>query len=67
MAHPDNTFRALKDQPLFVDRWQCRFGIHRWEAWSKAEKKSGDIYFWQHRHCVECNIAQRRKVHNGVS
>ena len=31
-----------------------------------AEKKGGDIYFWQHRHCIDCNIATRRKVVGGL-
>lgn len=60
--HPDNTFRALKDETLFVDRWQCRVGFHRWTKWSNAEKKPSDVYFRQTRHCVDCNIAQAIKI-----
>ncbi len=67
MSDPENTFRALKDLPLFVDRWQCSVGVHRWTKWSEAQKKGGDMYFWRHKHCVDCNIARRRKVFNGVS
>lgn len=62
MTHPDNTLRALKDEPLFVERWQCRVGFHRWTKWSKAEKSPSELYFRQTRHCVECNRAQAIKV-----
>ena len=68
----ENTFRALQDLEPFVERWQCRLGLHRWTKWSQAEKNqttytigsiaSDDIYYWQHRHCIDCNLAKRRKV-----
>ena len=58
----ENTFRALKDLPPFVDRWQCRFGWHRWGKWSDAKPKGGDLYIQQHRDCVDCNKTQIRKA-----
>ena len=62
MSNAENTFRALKDLPLFVDRWQCRIGWHRWSKWSDAEKKLHESYFRQHRACVDCNKASVHKV-----
>lgn len=55
MSNAENTFRALKDQPQFVERWQCKVGLHRWTRWSDPERKSGQIYFYHHKHCVDCN------------
>jgi len=54
MSHPENTFRALKDLPLFVDRWQCRIGLHRWTKWSDPQRKPHETHFRQHRECVDC-------------
>ena len=62
MSSPENTFRALKDEPQFVDRWQCRIGIHRWTKWSEPKKQPSDIYFRQHRFCVDCGKADVIKV-----
>lgn len=58
----DNTFRALQDKELFVERWQCTIGLHRWTKWTNAEKKTSDLYFRQTRHCVDCNRAQAIRV-----
>lgn len=66
LNHPDNTFKSLRDEPTFVERWQCNVGLHRWAMWSHPEKKGGDLYFWQNRFCSDCNYAQRRKV-GGIS
>lgn len=57
----ENTFRALKDQELFVERWQCRVGLHRWLKWSDIEKKSSNIYGYQRRYCADCNQGQTRR------
>ena len=62
MSDPENTFRALKDLPLFVDRWQCRVGLHRWSKWSEPKKNLGDVYFRQNRFCVDCGRAKVAKV-----
>lgn len=62
MAHPDNTMRALKDLPLFVDRWQCRLGWHRWTKWSDGKKDSGSLCFVQHHTCVDCGRQEIRKL-----
>lgn len=62
MSHPDNTYRALKDLPPFVERWQCRFGFHRWMKWTDIEKRSSNLYAYQKRYCADCNRGQGRKV-----
>lgn len=62
MAHPENTMRALKDQPLFVDRWQCRWGLHRWTRWSDGKKEGGTLRYVQHHTCVDCGRQEIRKV-----
>lgn len=62
MAHPENTMRALKDLQLFVERWQCRFGWHRWTKWSDSKRDSGSLYFTQHRTCVDCGRQQIMKT-----
>jgi len=62
MSDPENTFRALKGEPLFVDRWQCRVGLHRWGKWSDPKKQPHDLYFRQHTFCVDCNQAKVVKV-----
>lgn len=62
MAHPENTMRALKDQPLFVDRWQCGWGIHRWTRWSDGKKDSSSLHFTQYRTCVDCGRQEIKKL-----
>lgn len=57
----ENTFRALKDQEPFVERWQCRIGLHRWMKWSDIEKKPGNLYAYQYRSCADCNETESRK------
>ena len=58
----DNTFRALQDQAPFVERWQCRVGLHRWLKWSAIEKKASNLYAYQHRYCADCNEGQSRRL-----
>jgi len=55
MSHKENTMRALKDLPLFIDRWQCRIGWHRWTKWSDAVESPGGQFILQDRRCVDCN------------
>ncbi len=62
MSSPENTFRALKGDPLFVDRWQCMIGWHRCSKWSDPQKTPGDVHFRQHRLCVDCSRANIVKV-----
>ncbi len=62
MSHPDNTLRALKDQPLFVERWQCKFGWHRWAKWGEIQKSPGGIFVKQSRKCTDCGIVGMRDV-----
>ena len=58
----ENTFRVLKDEETFVERWQCRIGWHRWAKWSVPAKKGGEIYYVQNRACVDCGHAEIRQV-----
>ena len=62
MAHPDNTFKALKGEAMFVDRWQCRWGLHRWTKWSDGKKDSSSLYYKQHRTCVDCGRQELQKL-----
>jgi hypothetical protein len=58
----DNTFRTLKGEEPFVERWQCRIGLHRWLKWSELDKKGGNLYAYQKRYCADCNECQTRKL-----
>lgn len=58
----ENTVRALKGQELFVERWQCCVGLHRWLKWSEIEKKGGNLYAYQKRYCADCNHGDSRKL-----
>lgn len=66
MSHPDNTLRALKDQPLFVERWQCKFGWHRWTKWSDILYSKGGTFAEQQRYCVDCGRVSIKKVDSKV-
>lgn len=66
MSDPENTFRALKDLPLFVDRWQCRVGLHRWTKWSEPQRNAHETYFRQHAVCVDCGRARIAKINMPV-
>lgn len=58
MAHKDNTFNALKGEPLFNERgWYCAFGIHRWAKWVAVTSPTA-VYFKQTRECVDCGKTQ---------
>lgn len=62
MSDSENTFRALKGEPLFVDRWQCTIGWHRWSKWSEPQKKPHESYYRQHKTCVDCERVKVAKV-----
>lgn len=62
MAHIDNTIKALKGEQTFVERWQCRWGFHRWTAWSKPGNYSTSLYMQQTRTCTDCGRMQVEKV-----
>lgn len=54
-SEEENTFRALREEPLLVTRFWCRFGFHRWTKWSHPIPKfSGSSYARQERECVGC-------------
>ena len=63
MADKENTYRALKDLPRFVDRWQCRVGWHRWGLWSNIETLGNTVM--QTRYCVDCNRHEVYKKYYG--
>lgn len=59
----ENTFRALKDQPLLAThQWQCAFGIHTWQKWSDPIKTRRGVYDYveQYRVCGHCGKAAIR-------
>jgi hypothetical protein len=58
----ENTFRALKDEPLLITSWLCRFGWHRWTQWSEVYLPKGGRNNVQHGHCGHCNKMRVRKV-----
>lgn len=62
MAHPDNVIKALKDEVLFVDRWQCKWGFHRWSSWSKPGNYSSKSHLQQQRVCSDCGRVQIENV-----
>jgi|FreactTroBogLake_1042271.scaffolds.fasta_scaffold00557_16 hypothetical protein len=58
-AEKENVFRVLKDEPLLVTSFWCRFGWHRWLKWS--EPKKDGIHAVQTRTCSSCNLWSRRR------
>lgn len=70
----ENTFRALKDEPLLMTSIWCRFGIHKWTRYSEPSKR-GTTYVHdslfsrpgyyaimiQEKRCVNCNIPSHRQ------
>ena len=59
----ENTFRALKDQPLLENNpWRCRFGWHKWTRWTDPKKTLDSIYIRQGRYCIACNHYDERKL-----
>ena len=64
-AEKENTFRALKDQPLLAtNQWWCRLGIHSWLPWKDPVKNRRGAYDYveQFRVCGHCNKAERRQM-----
>lgn len=62
MNEKENTFRALKDEPLLIKSWLCRFGWHQWTEWSEVYVPKGGGNNLQHGHCANCNQMRVRKV-----
>lgn len=54
-AEKENTFRALKDEPLIVTSFLCRFNLHRWTQWSKPYIPKNGNRNIQTSECVHCN------------
>lgn len=62
-AEKENTFRALKDQPLLAThQWWCRLNIHSWLPWHEPVKNRRGAYDYveQFRFCGHCGVADRR-------
>ena len=58
----ENTFRALKDDPLIVDSFLCRIGWHRWTTWTEPYIPNGGKANLQDSHCAVCNKVRVRTV-----
>lgn len=63
----ENTFRALKDEPLLMTSFWCKFGIHRWTKYTDPVKvglkyrySSYYLILRQEKRCVHCNIPSYR-------
>ena len=63
-ADKENTFRALRDEELYVTFWGCRFGFHKWLKYRDPEHVKEGYYdlIVQDRHCGGCNIHNRRII-----
>jgi hypothetical protein len=70
----ENTFRALKDEPLLMTSVFCRFGIHKWTKYGESYRTGlkyrpnaipGGYYavMLQHRSCANCNQEDHRKFY----
>jgi hypothetical protein len=51
----ENTIRALRDQPLAVSSWKCRWGWHTWSRWGEPKADSYRLYMIQEAECIYCN------------
>ena len=63
----ENTFRALRDEPLLMTSFWCIFGIHKWTRYTDSERvgltyKNGAYHavMRQEKRCVHCNIPAHR-------
>lgn len=68
----ENTFRALKDEPLLVTSFFCRFGIHKWTKYGDPVGSPGLVYrvgmgyyrvMYQRKACASCNAVDHRKFY----
>jgi hypothetical protein len=70
----ENTFRALKDEPLLVTSFICWFGIHKWTKYDepfaagtkyRPSAIPGGYYevMIQVRSCANCNQVDHRKFY----
>lgn len=58
--HKDNTFKALRGEEMFVERWQCDWGWHRWGKWGDPTRPG--LYFIQKRTCTDCGRVHIKNV-----
>jgi len=58
----ENTFRALKDEPLLMKSNLCRFGWHQWQQWSKPYIPKGSSINIQHRYCDSCGTVKIKQL-----
>ena len=64
----ENTFRALKDEPLLMTSHWCKFGIHKWTRYTdpvrigRNEIATSAYYaiMRQEKRCVHYNIPAYR-------
>lgn len=63
-ADKENTFRALREEELFVNFWGCRWGLHRWTKYRDPEQIREGYYdmIVQKRSCGCCNVADQRII-----
>lgn len=59
----ENTFRALKDEPLIVTSKWCWWGFHKWTMWdnSRQNKDYHEVWVIQRKTCIHCNDFKERK------
>lgn len=69
----ENTFRALKDEPLLMTSHWCKFGIHKWTKYNEPVKLGtkyvvGIVSYTgyyalmsQERRCIHCNTPSHRQ------
>lgn len=62
MNEKENTARILKEQPLLVTSFWCRFYWHNWTKWTDPRKDSMHADYIQLRTCKNCNAYSMRKV-----
>lgn len=59
----ENTFRALKDEPLLVTSRWCKWGFHKWTRWAilndkKQKSEMGYTVIELQRYCIHCGRLQ---------
>jgi len=64
-AEKENTFRALKDEPMLATRFLCRVNWHRWTKYSelRRERRTPYDYLVQYRNCDCCGIIAQNIIH----
>ena len=59
----ENTFRALKDEPLLATNpIRCFLGWHKWTKYGDPRRTPSSMYIRQGRFCAACNCYDERKI-----